>query len=224
VLTALRFGAACVVSAIFIHLTEFHLGLGVGGRLQDRLAFAGFMVMHCPVLIWLMPAAICAVAALMVGTSSFRRDLRVARGFHSSVRQSAENVTYREPLRPTSVIAFCAGLTIAQWLIFSAVMYAMPMTYVMRMHGAPMTMAMVPAIPGIPVCVIAGIVGGLIVALLERRIRVIATLVAALIQVMLARSPLAPIRCPESFTGLPLSRLIGPAIFSRPPPRGWLPS
>ena len=77
----------------------------------------------------------------------------------------------------------------------------------MRMHGAPMVMVMNPPLPILPLCAAARFLGGLILALLQRRIRIVAALVR--VQCSISRSVMFPsisVRRP------PLWRLLGPAL------------
>jgi len=97
-------------------------------------------------------------------------------------------------------------------------MQVMPMTYPMRMNGALMAMPMIIPIPVAPLCIVVALVLGLILTRFEEHVYTIEALVAALIR-LACSTVLELTQYPESITRPVLSRLLGPALFSRPPPQ-----
>jgi hypothetical protein len=168
--------------------------------------------------IWLAIGLAVAAASLVAGVIPVRRDLRSLRRFSGDAQSAAKQGTFRQPVSRGRVVGFCLALSLIQWLIFTLATSALPMTYAMKMPRGSMVMLMTPAIPLVPLCLFIGIVGGVILAFCERKIKHIAAIVAALARVLFDASPTFA-RVPVSAGRPPLSRLLGPALFSRPPPR-----
>jgi len=212
------------MGAVVIHVIEFHLGLGINGTLGQRLAAAMYMVQHCPLRVWIALGAGLAILAFAAGTVKVRRDLRLLRRLRGSGDRHGSNGVnlQREPVDRRRLVGFCLGISAIQWLVFTLAMHAMPMTYVMKMQGSWMVMAMSPPVPVLPLCLIVGLIGGVILGLCERRIRAIASLVAALMRVLF-EEPASTANLPASVERPSLTQILGPALFSRPPP-AWLPS
>ena len=216
-LPPLRFLVACVIGTAVIHVIEFHLGLGINGTIQQRAAAAGYMVTHCPLRVWIALASVLAVGILAISLMPVRQDLRNLRRFQEAHPTFAELTTVREPVRSLLLIGLCTGLAAIQWLIFTNSMLVTPMTYSMQVHGSRMVMSMSPAFPIMPLCAAVGLIGGVILAIFERRITIIAAIVAALMRAF-GVAPKSHNHSPTSVERPPLSRLLGPALFSRPPP------
>ena len=221
VLTWIRFALASACGAALIHIIEFHLALGFQGSLNQRAAAIDYALERCPLRGPLGVLAVAAVLVMALTMASMRAQLRTLRQLDAEIGSASKR---KKPLpieRRTLCIRNLAimwiVLGVAQLAMFALAQHLVPMEYVMQMASGHMVMAVVPPVPPVPLSFLIALLGTVVLAQFERRLHAIAGAIADRIRALFARArssnkPLFSAERPA------LTSMLGPALFSRPPP------
>jgi hypothetical protein len=116
-----------------------------------------------------------------------------------------------------TVAALSILLTASQVVVFTIALRAVPMDYMMAMHGGHMLMAVTPPVPVLPLALVLATSASALLVLFERRLHAIQELILDRLAILFGLAEQSPVPDPLAVLG-PVSRRFGPNLFSRPPP------
>lgn len=212
--------ATALLGAGLVHLLAYHIPLDTPfGPLWFGAAAAWLEA--CPLLVWIGVIAVFTVAISLIGVREFRRlshlDSLLRQRFAQSYTRSGSPAAMAAPRRVRRLTELVCIVVILQYLSVWIIETLAPMRMHMIMDGVPMTMAMTPTLPLIPVHIVVATLLGILLWRVEHRMLVLRARVAHRLRMLAGVTPEAII--PPILHRIPSSRAwYGPVLFARPPP------